>query len=84
MPPTKFHVRWLKIDFKDGSHGRHYGGHLGVLIRLVLASFDVQVTPMLPAKFQVNLAIWFRRRDEKYIFKTAAIEDILDFGSERF
>ena len=37
----------LKIYFQDGSH-------LGYLIWTILAIFDVQVTPMLPIKFQVN------------------------------
>ena len=37
----------LKIDFQDG-------GHLGFPIRTILAIFDVQVTTMLPIKFQVN------------------------------
>ena len=40
----------LKIDIKDGGHG----SHLGFPIRTVLATFDVQVTLMLPTKFQVN------------------------------
>ena len=35
-----------KIDFQ--------GGHLGFSIRRILAIFDLQVTPMLPTKFQVN------------------------------
>ena len=39
-----------KIDFQDTSHG----GHFGFLIRKILAIFDVQVTPILPTKFQVN------------------------------
>ena len=39
-----------KIDFQDSRHG----GHLGFQIRTILANFDVQVTPMLPTKFQVN------------------------------
>ena len=39
-------VQKLKTDFKDGSHG----GHLGFLIGTI---FDVQVTPMLPTKFEV-------------------------------
>ena len=44
------HEEKRKIDFQDG----HHGGHLGFLIRMILASFDLQVTPMLPTKFQVN------------------------------
>ena len=39
-----------KIDFQDGDHG----GHLGFPIRTILATFDLQVTPMLPTKFRVN------------------------------
>ena len=39
-----------KIDFQDG----HHGGHLGFPIRTILAIFDLQVTPMLPTKSQVN------------------------------
>ena len=57
MLPTKFQVSWLsvqekkrKIDFQDGSNG----GHLEFPIGAILASFDLQVTPMLPTKFQVN------------------------------
>ena len=36
-----------KIDFQDG-------GHLGFPIGSILATFDLQVTPMLPSKFRVN------------------------------
>ena len=39
-----------KIDFQDGG----YGGHLGFRIGTILAIFDLQVTPMLPTKYQVN------------------------------
>ena len=39
-----------KIDFHDGSHG----GHLGFPIGMILAIIDLQVTPMLPTKYQVN------------------------------
>ena len=39
-----------KIDFQDGCHG----GQLGFLIGTILAIFDLQVTPMLPRKFEVN------------------------------
>ena len=57
MSPTKFGVncplgaeKQLNIDFHDGSHG----GHLGFLIRTILATFDLQVTLMLPTKFRVE------------------------------
>ena len=33
----------FKIDFQHGS----YGDHLGFLIRMMLAIFDLQVTPIL-------------------------------------
>ena len=57
MSPTKFGVNWsfgagkkLNIDFQDGGHG----GHLGILIRTILAIFDLQVTLMFPTKFRVK------------------------------
>ena len=37
-----------KIDF--------HGSHLGFLLGTILATFDLQVTPMLPTMFGVN---WF-------------------------
>ena len=39
-----------KTDFQDGCHG----GHLGYPIGTILATFDLQVTPMSPTKFGVN------------------------------
>ena len=57
MLPTIFELIGLsvqekkrKIDFQDGCHG----GHLGFPISMILASFDLQVTPMLHSKFGVN------------------------------
>ena len=54
MLPSKFGVNWFfgsgeeaKIDFQDG-------GHLGFPIGTILAFFDLQVTLMLPTKYQVN------------------------------
>ena len=46
----------LNIDFQDGGHG----GHLGFLIRTILALFDRQVTLMLPTKFGVKRKIDFQ------------------------
>ena len=40
----------FKIDLQDGS----CGGHLGFLIQMILAIFSLQITPILPTKFQVN------------------------------
>ena len=39
-----------KIDFRDDRHG----GHLGFPIGMISAIFDLQVTQILPTKFQVN------------------------------
>ena len=56
MLPTKFTVissfssGEAKLDFQDG----HPDSHLGSRIRMILAIFDLQVTPMLPTEFQVN------------------------------
>ena len=57
MSPTKFGVNWpfgageeAKKNFQDGGHG----GHLGFLIRTILAIFNLQVTLMLPTKFRVK------------------------------
>ena len=41
----------FKTDFQDGRHGRN----LGFPNATFWASFDLQVTPMLPTKFLVNL-----------------------------
>ena len=40
----------FKIDLQDGN----CGGHLVFLIGAILAIFDLQVTLMIPTKFQVN------------------------------
>ena len=38
---------WFNIDFQDGSY-------VGFPIRMILATFDLQVKSILPMKFQVN------------------------------
>ena len=45
-----FQEKKQKIDFQDG----HHGGHLGFPIGIILAIFDLQVTPMLPTNFKVS------------------------------
>ena len=42
-----FQFRRCKIDFQDD-------GHLGCLIRKILAIFYLQVAPIRPTKFRVN------------------------------
>ena len=42
--------RRSEIDFQDGGHS----GNLGLTIETILASFDIQVSPMLPTNFQAD------------------------------
>ena len=57
MLPTKFQVSW---PFGSGEEANNTFSrwppcsHLGFLIRMLLAIFDLHVTLMLPTKFQVN------------------------------
>ena len=41
---------YISIYRQDDGHG----GHLGFLIGTIIAIFDLQVTPILPTKFNVN------------------------------
>ena len=67
MLPSKFGVNWpfgsgeeaknrfidlksFRLEIQDGRHGRHLGFPIGT----ILAIFDLQVTQMLPTKYQVN------------------------------
>ena len=48
-----------KIDFQDGRHG----GHLGFPIGTILATFDLQVTLMLPSKLEsIGLSVQEKKR----------------------
>ena len=60
------------IDFQDG---HHFG------FPIILAIFDLQVTPMLPTKFQVNWPFGSEDEANNRFSKMAAT---LDFRSERF
>ena len=48
-----------KIDFQDGGHA----GHPEFPISMILAIFDLQVTPMLPSKFEsTGLSVQEKKR----------------------
>ena len=55
MLPTKFGVNW---PFGSGEEAKNrfssHGRHLGLPIGMILAIFDLQVTPMLFTKYLVN------------------------------
>ena len=60
MLPTNFQLIFpfkkktqKKTDFEDGRQG----SHLLFLIGMILAIFELQITPMLPTKFRVNWPI---------------------------
>ena len=43
-----------KVSHQLAIHFRRRSGHLGFPIQTILAIFELQVSPMLPTKFQVN------------------------------
>ena len=69
----------FKTDFQDSSHG----GHLGFRIWMILAIFDLQVTPLHPT-VSSQLTFWLRRRSQKQIFRMDTMAAILDFWLEWF
>ena len=48
------------------------GGHLGSLIEIIIAYFDLQVCPMFPTKFQVNWSFGSGEATKTKIYKMAA------------
>ena len=57
MLPSMFGVNLLLGLGEEAKHRFSrwlHGGHLGFAIGMILAFFDLQVTPMLPSKFGVN------------------------------
>ena len=95
MFPTKFRQltycsEEAKTDFQDGLHDGRFGFPSGT----ILIVLDLQVTPMLPTKFQVN---WLfdsgeeakkkkkkKKKKRNIVFKMAAMATILKFRSKRF
>ena len=65
MLPSKFRVNWpfgsgeAKKNFQDGCQC----GHLGYPISMILAVFDLQVTPMPPTNFEsTGLSVQEKKR----------------------
>ena len=81
MLPSKFGLsvqeKKRKIDFQDGCHG----GHLGFPIGMILAIFDLQVTPMLASLESIGLSV---QEKQKIDFHHGGHGAILDFRSKRF
>ena len=79
MLPTKFRINWPfsleeegKIDFKDGRH-------LGFPIGTNLAIFISTSHPDASYQFSNQLALWFRKINEKKEFQDGRHAAILDF-----
>ena len=51
---TSFESNDLSVQEKNFNTDFQDGGHLGFPIRMILATFDLQVTSILPMKFRVN------------------------------
>ena len=64
----------------DGSRG----GDLGFQIGMILATFYLQVAPILSITFLVNWPFGLKRRITKQIFKMAAMAFILNCRSKQF
>ena len=61
----------FNIDVQDG-------GHPGSPIKTTLATFNLQVTWILPMKFRVKCSFGSGEKRSKYIFNMAARATILD------
>ena len=75
-------MRRSELDFQDSSHGSHLGFPIGT----ISAILDLQVTPMLPTKFQVNWLFGLGEEAKKRFSRWPPQRPsaILDFRSERF
>ena len=52
--PTSFESTDLSVQERNFNIDFQDGGHFGFLIRIILATFDLQVTSIIPMKFRVN------------------------------
>ena len=68
-----------------GKYNKHkeVGSHLRFPIRMILATFDLQVTSILPMNFE-SIALSVRRKSSKQIFKMDTMAAIWDFLSQQF
>ena len=62
----------FNIDFREG-------GHLGYPIRTILATFNLQITSILPMNFRVTCPFGSEETFSKRIFQMAAKTTILRF-----
>ena len=73
----RFNRKSSITDFQDGGHG----GHLGFPIGIFLTIFDLQVTSILPMRFQENWP-FNQEKKIKINFIMAAMAAILDMRFE--
>ena len=87
MFPTKFHVNWFFVSGEKAKKRFSRWWLWRPSWNLDRNDFNhFFITKHSDASYQVSsqLAFWFKRSSEKYIFKLAAMAAILDFRSERF
>ena len=73
MLPTKFQVNWPSVSGGEVKNifSRWPPCHLGFSIGTILSIFDLQVTPMLPTKFQVcwSIGLSVQEKEQKIDFQ---------------
>ena len=62
---TSFESVGISVQMKKFNIGFQDGGHLGFSIRKILATFDLQVTSILPIKFRVNWPLGSVKKSSK-------------------
>ena len=85
MLPTKFQsTNWPFGSGKEVKNIQdgHHGGHLGFTIGKDFSYFNLQVTLMLPTKFQVNWPFSLEEAKNSFSRWPPVMEAILDFRME--